>query len=237
MRKNLGDVARTSSDPAARTAASAMIDEMEKFPLADGATQQVKTLADNARALARQRFQELDADPAYKAAIAGNMAGEDFVRKFVINGKSNALPQMAANLTGDDVARQTMGTAVLDHLREAARLDPTYRGNFAADSFARQVQRFDPLSDSIFQNGEGQTLQSLANYAKNSTAQPKGSFVNNSNTFVSQLGNTAAGAAEGAANVAAHGVPVGTWIRRGLENRAATKSVERSLAPGAGVVK
>jgi hypothetical protein len=184
MRQNLGDVARTSADPSARVAASTMIDELEKLPLQTGAGAEVKQLADTARSLAKQRFDDLKADPAYKAAIEGNVAPDDFVRKFVINGKRDDIATMAQNLSSEPVARQTMGVAVLDHLRDAARLNPNYEGNFAAASFNKQLGKFSPSAQSIFQNGEGQTLQSLGNYATNATTQPKGSFINNSNTAV-----------------------------------------------------
>lgn len=254
MRQNLGDVARTSADPSARTAASTMIDQLEKLPLDPGAPQQVKTMADTARAMARQRFQELDADPAYKAAIDGSMAPEDFVKKFVINGKSNTLPVMAQNLAGDDLARQTMGTAVIDHLRDAARLNPNYEGNFAADSFNKQLQRFAPNAESLFQKGEGQTLQTLANYAKNSTAQPRGSFVNNSGTMVAtardmatqKAKNIASGVAEAAANRIIPGLgTVGReWFRGSAQTKAAAaaqqamdQNFQNMTQPGAGVVK
>jgi hypothetical protein len=40
---------------------------------------------------------------------------------------------------------------------------------------------------------------------------------------------------EGAANVKAGGVPVGTWIRQNVTDRAGRKAAAKTFAPGAGL--
>jgi hypothetical protein len=37
------------------------------------------------------------------------------------------------------------------------------------------------------------------------------------------------------ANNAAFGVPIGTFVRKGLQNRADSKAAKKSTAPGAGI--
>jgi len=80
-----------------------------------------------------------------------------------------------------------------------------------------------------------QTLDTLGNVARYTQEQPRGSYVNNSNTFVAGAANAAKSALEGAANVYAHGVPVGTWTRQSLAKRAVAKDARRALEPGAGM--
>jgi len=59
--------------------------------------------------------------------------------------------------------------------------------------------------------------------------------VNNSNTFVAGAAEYGASAAEGAANVAAGGVPVGTWVRKAGQKFKTGKELDNILSPGAGI--
>jgi hypothetical protein len=87
----------------------------------------------------------------------------------------------------------------------------------------------------IFTPETAQQVQTLGNVARYTQAQPRGSYVNNSNTFVSQAAHTVGSALEGAANVAAHGIPVGTWTKNALTSRMGAREVDKILKPGAGV--
>ena len=78
-----------------------------------------------------------------------------------------------------------------------------------------------------------ETLGNLGDMARYTTAQPKGSVVNNSNTATALLGEAAAGSLEGAANFAARGVPVGTWGRTAAQHIGHSRTVKRALVPGA----
>jgi hypothetical protein len=92
-----------------------------------------------------------------------------------------------------------------------------------------------PKLGSLVPHEQAQQLDALGNVSRYTTAQPKGSFVNNSNTFVSALASHGAGALEGVTNVAAHGVPIGTFARKALEGRSAGKAVQRALDPASGL--
>jgi hypothetical protein len=252
LRRNLGNVARGATDGNTRFAASTMIQELENLPLQDGAAA-LRPMADAARSAAKARFDALDNDPAYKAAVNGSVEPDDFVNKFIVRGKKNNVAQMGQNLASNDVARQTMGVAVMDHLRDAARLNSNYEGNFAADSFNRQVNRFAPSMDTIFRNGEGAHLRALGNYARNSTYQPRGSSFNNSASAITlmgeaarQAGSLAGGAFESVGNGIVPGM--GSVIKNVLGTRAANKaaaaqaaeqaaSFQRNTMAGAGVFK
>ena len=67
-------------------------------------------------------------------------------------------------------------------------------------------------------------------------AQPRGSFVNNSNTFVAGAKALAASGLEKGANtvLGAGIVPVGSMIRESAQKRALKQETAKALRPGAG---
>lgn len=196
---------------------------------------QAKQLYDTARASAKARFDRIDADPAYDAAINATVAPDQFVRKFVTGGNRDDIATMKGNLKGDDTALQTMEVAGLDHLRGQAGIDQMGNGTLSQARYNRTLQ--DLRNRGLFSPGTSEQTQTLGNVARYTQFQPRGSFVNNSNSAVSLLADHAASGLEGMANVAAKGIPVGTIARRALQKRAAAAEVNESLKPGAGLTK
>jgi len=238
MRSNLAEIQRTSTSGLERRAAGVIRQAMEDLPLAAGAAR-LKPLADRARALARERFAAIEADPAYDAAINDTVAPDDFVRKFVTSGKRDNLARMAQVMQGDDAARQTMGVAALDYLREAARLNPHYEGNFAADSFDKALRRLGPGVQSMLPAKVIEDLEQLGRVARYTVFRPRGEFVNSSNTFTAAAAEGAKeatkGALEGVTNVASGGIPTGTWIRKGMEGAAHRRQARKAFDYRAGL--
>lgn len=235
LRTNLARVQRSlTADGNEKAAAGVIRDEMEKLPLQPWA-QALKPLADDARATARAQFQALDADPAYKAAVNETVAPDRFVNRFVINGNREDVALMRQNLAGDDRATQTMGVAALDHLRDAARLDPHYRGNFAAASFNKGLQSLGPKLQSIVSPQVADQLDKLNNVARYTTAQPRGSLVNNSNSAVAAGADYGAKVAEHAVNAKFGGLPVGTIGRKALQSMTRNRDARKAIMPGAGL--
>jgi hypothetical protein len=234
MRTNLATIQRTATDGLERKAAGLIRQAMEDLPLAPGAAK-LKPLADRARALARERFQAIEADPAYDAVVNGSVEPDDFVRKFVTGGKRDNLTRMAQTIGTDPGAQQTLAVAALDYLRDAARLNPHFEGNFAADSFNKALQKLGPGVQSILPAKVVEQVEQLGRVARATTFRPRGEFVNSSNTFTAAAAEGVKegtkGAAEGVANVAAGGVPVGTWIRKGMEGAAHRRQARRSFDP------
>jgi hypothetical protein len=234
MRTNLAEIQRSSTNGLERRAAGMIRQAMEDLPLAPGAAR-LKPLADKARALARERFAAIEADPAYDAVVNGRVEPDDFVRKFVTSGKRDNLTRMAQTIGNDPTARQTLGVAVLDYLRDAARLNPHFEGNFAADSFNKALQKLGPGVQSLLPAKVVEQIEQLGRVARTTTFQPRGNFVNNSNTFTAAAAEGVKegvkGGAEGVANVAAGGVPVGTWIRKGMEGASHRRQARRSFDP------
>lgn len=234
MRTNLATIQRTATDGLEKKAAGIIRSEMEKLPLSAEA-KGTKSLADEARKAAKAQFDALDADPAYDAAVNDAVPPDRFVNRFLITAPRDNVSLMRQNLASDDSALQTMGVATLDHLRDAARLNPHYEGNFAAASFNKALQALSPKLSSLMPAKTVEQLERLGSVAGYTTSQPRGSLVNNSNTFVAGIADYGTGAVEGAVNVAAHGVPVGTWGGRAIRAVKSRGETKRTLAPGAGL--
>lgn len=235
LRTNLARTMRSQSvDGNTKAAAGVIRDAMEELPLGP-ASSQIKPYADAARAAYREQAQALAADPAYKAAVTESVPPDRFVARFLLNAPREDVAAMRTNLAGNDPALQTMGVAALDHLRGAAKLDPQYRGNFASQSFNNALVKLDPKLRELVSPQVSETLEKLGNVARYTTSQPRGSFVNNSNTFVAGAATHAANIAEGVANKAAFGIPIGTWTRNAIAQGRQQNAFARATAPGAGL--
>lgn len=243
LRTNLSRIQRSPSvDGNTRAAAGIIRSEMEALPLVPRAAK-LKPIADEARAAARQRFERMESDPAYRAAADDSVgAGEaspladSFVDKYVVKGKKAHLRTMRENLAGDDAAQQTISAGALNYLKSKSGVDVyTNEGNFSQAGYNKALADITPKFDELFDADTADTLQVLGGVARKIQARPSGSFVNESNTFTAAMGSHVANVLEGAANVKAGGLPIGTYARKGLERRAEKKFVQKSLEPGAGV--
>lgn len=234
LRTNLARTMRSSSDGNEVAAAGVIRQAMEDLPLAGDATH-LKPLADAARSAARTQFAAVKADPAYEAAISGRVAPDQFVRRFVTGPTAtrDGVAQMRAMIGDDDVARQTMAVAAVDHLRKSAGIDPMGNGNFTQAGFNKALTALDPKLQSLVDPKVAEQLSTVGNVARYTQAQPKGSFVNNSNTLVGALGEHAATAAENLVN-AKTGIG-GTLIRKVVEKRQAGKLAQKTMTPYGGL--
>ena len=183
MRQNLGRVAMNPIDGNKAAAAQAVIDAFNKTEmLPEGA--KYRDMVNDALEAGRQLHQKRAADPAYKAVVDGRASTADFSDKFVVNGKPESIAQMRANLAGNDGAVQTIKASFIDSLRKAAGIDDQYHGNFAANSFSKQMDRVAARSGAVFDNGELQKLEALRDYSNHIAARPRDSWVNYSNSAV-----------------------------------------------------
>lgn len=233
LRTNLARIQRSLGvDGNTKYAAGIIRDQIEQAPLTVD-NEAVKAAYDNARALARGRFQNLEADPAYKAAVYETVPADKFVRKFVIGGNRDEVATMAQNLADSDPAKQTLSVAVLDHLRDAAGIGPDYKGSFKQAGFNKALQALDPKIVSLLDPKTAEQLQTLGNVAHNIQVEPPGGTVNRSNTLSAGMSSYAGGALEHAANAK---VPfLGTIARRGIEHVRSGSRVKQAIQPGAGL--
>jgi hypothetical protein len=236
LRTNLARIQRSfATDGNEKAAAGVIRNALENVPLSAGAAK-LKGLADVARNSARQQFQALDADPAYKAAVNDTVPPDRFVNRFVIKAPRDDLAIMQQNLGDIPTAKQTIAVAAIDHLRNAARIAADGNGTFSQAGYNKALQGLSPKIRSLVDPKTSEQLDTLGNVSRYTMAQPRGSFVNNSNTLVGALQNHTAGAIEGAVNFAAHGVPVGTIGRKGLGMLSTGRYIKRVTAPGAGLL-
>lgn len=245
LRTNLAAEARKadrSGDGNAAAAINIVREALETLPIT-GEAAKVKPLADAARSAAKARFDRLRSDPAYRAAAddsvpAGELSplADDFIQKHVVKGKAANIKAMRENLSGDAHAGETIAAGALNYVKSKSGVNLyTNEGNFSQAGYNRALSEILPKIDYLVPSKIAEQAQTLGNVARYTQAQPRGSFVNNSNTFVAAAGEHFANAAEGVANVAAHGVPVGTFARKKLQARSARKSFETATAPEAGL--
>lgn len=237
LRSSLARIQR-EGDGSARHAAGVIRKQLEEMPLQPGA-EQLKGLADTARAAARERFQALDADPAYKAAVEESTPPDKFVHKFVINGTRDDMARLSEAMGPDEAAKQTIKVATLDHLRKSAGLDSDFNGNFTQAGYNKAVRKFEEQSKLglVLDTKTAEQVRTLGDVARYTQFQPKGSFVNNSNTFVAAAGEKAADALEGVLNYKTGGIPIASHVRKQFSENKVRKQAEHTFAPGAGLVK
>ena len=247
MRTNLADEIRTAEKAGngnAAMAASMVRQEMENLPMAAGTGENLKGLADNARTLAKARFDMLKKDPAYKAIVKAEdpsinekLAGDKFYEKFVLNGKQRQLKTMIDTFGENSAVHQELRSATMSHLKERAGIDSDGRGIFTQAGYNKALETLDRGNKlGLIFDPEGQSLtKTLGNVARRIQFQPKGSFVNNSNTLVAHLASKAGGVLEAVANKAAFGLPVGTLARQALENANKIKNARESTGAFSGV--
>jgi hypothetical protein len=154
----------------------------------EGAGADTINLYNTARNMAAQRFQMIDSNPALKAALDEG-APEDFINKYVINGKVNDV-QNLMKLSGDQ--GETIKQQVVNWLQNKATggnaLDENAR--FSAARYSNALNNIPPEKlATIFSPDEIGTLKNLKNVSGYIQNEPVGGAVNRSNTAsaVSQL--------------------------------------------------
>jgi hypothetical protein len=237
LRRNLGAIARTSQDGNTRKAASYMIEELEKLPLQKEAAA-LKPLADKARASARARFQMLEKDPAMKAAVDDTVPADKFIDKFVVNGVNKNINTMVEHLGRDSPAHQHMAAGTVNWLTDKAGIVDG-KGNFSQAEYNKALKKLDDVQilNMIFNQEAASQLKTLGNVASYTQAQPRGTFINNSNTLVGAMAEKAAYLMEQGANILGGGkigIPVGSIVRSKVQQYKAGKETEKALEVGAG---
>lgn len=214
---------------------------LEEIPLVGDAAA-LKPLADAARNAARTRFENIKADPAYKAVTRDlpktgepSPLADKFIQSYVVNGKSANVQNMLKNLEIDPLNQQIIAAGVIDHLKTVSGVDArTNVGNVSQAGLNSALTALDKKSAMVLGTEAAATVEVLGNVVRNTMKQSKGDFVNNSNTTV------AAKAAEGATSLAMHTLDrysfgMAGGLRNLVEKRRLDKSVERSMQPGAGI--
>jgi hypothetical protein len=199
----------------------------------------LKPLADNARSLAKARFDMLKKDPAYKAAVDDLVPADKFIDKFVINGVNKNINTMVQHLGKDTPAHQHMAAGTVNWLKDKAGIVDE-QGNFSQAGYNKALKKLDDVKNlnEIFNPEAASQLKTLGNVARYTQAQPRGAFVNNSNTLVAAYGSIKKGVGktvETGLNVSVPGFQLGTSLMEMRARRAAQKEAQKSLETGAGL--
>jgi hypothetical protein len=210
---------------------------LEDLPLVNE-SKQLKLLADEARSAAKERFDILDKDKAYKAAVNGKVYADDFINKFVVNGKKADIDMMVAHLGADSQAREVMAAGIVNWLKSKSGISADGTGTFSQKGYNKALESIDPKILNIVGAEVNQQLKQLGRTARNIQERPVGSYVNESNTLVGAMAEKAKSGIEFGLNLAGGGqagVPIGTMLRSGVRNAQEAKRVRESLKPGAGI--
>lgn len=241
MRTNLAAEIRKaerSGDGNSSMASSLVRQALEDLPLTGDAAA-LKPLADSARNLAKSRFDALKQDPAYKAAVNETVPADKFLEKFVIRGVNKNVKTMVDTLGADSVGHQHMKAGTINWLSDKAGLVEG-KSNFSQANFNKALKSLDDVRnyEQIFDPTTQLQLKTLGNVANYTQYQPRGSYINNANSWVALLAEKSANAAERVGNVAGFkfvgGYPIGTKAREIYKGRKIKTAVEKSLEPGAG---
>ena len=233
MRTNLAAEMRKaerSGDGNAKAASGIVRQALEDLPLSGDAAA-LKPLADQARSAAKARFDILKKDPAYDAAV-NDIAPDKFINKYVINGNKRDLETLVQQLGGGSEGHQAVSAATINWLKDKS----ISSGNFNQASYNRALKQIEPKLNQLVDAETAKNLRTLGEVAADVQAQPRGSFVNNSNTFVAGAKALAASGLEKGANtlLGAGIVPVGSMIRESAQKRALKQETTKALKPGAG---
>lgn len=134
---------------------------------------------------AAQRFRLHEAIPSLEAAANGTTAADDFVKRFVINGKVNDVRGMGKLLASVDKDAYNQARSQLGADLQRAAFGENMAGDkgFAQERFNKRLRELgtDKLA-AFFSPEEIATLKTLGRVGSYITSQPAGSAVNNSNT-------------------------------------------------------
>jgi hypothetical protein len=203
-------------------------------------TAQAKGLFDVAKGAAKARFDELDADPAYQAAVNdvslnGVKRGEPsaladtFLDKYALSKtapKAN-LDRMMAKLGPDGqeaVAAHTLSTV------RGSTITPN--GKVSPNGFNSAMEKYGPKLSSLVAPETQESLDSLGRVITNAKVAPPGNSVNYSKSGVIMNAAQGVGGALGGAALNAKTFGAGVPVLKGMLEHS---FVKRTLAPGAGI--
>ena len=211
--------------------------QLEQIPLSAEAAP-LKGLADTARSAAKTRFDAMEADPAYQAAVddvsAGNKRGsptplaDTFLDKYAL---SKSAPQSQVDLmmqkikATDPDAAGAVASHTLNAIRKGA---VNANGNVLPNGYNSALQKYGPKLDSLVEPGTRDDLESLGRVITNARVAPPGNYVNYSKSGV--ITNAAQGIGEGLVNAKTFGM--GVPVIKGMIQSGFAKD---AVKPGAGI--
>lgn len=152
-------------------------------PIADNVGEDAKAAFDAARGIARNRFKTHEAVPALKVAADGDTSAQDFVRRFLINGKAEEVAGLAKVMPDEakQEARRQFGAALE---RAAFGQNTTGDKAIAQESLAKFLSQsgMKQKMGAFFSPEEMAQFERISRVAAYTSSFPANSTVNTSNT-------------------------------------------------------
>ena len=181
-----------------RAAAFVVRQELQKIPLVDEAAV-LKPIADTAISLAKERFDVIKTNPAYKAANKEALDAKDaasdeslnaanFHKKFVANATPEAIRRMKAEIPADDIAHQAITFGELERAKSAA-VNASER-NLTPEQFVKFLKN---NKSGLRESLSPEAMQDVSEIGAltSKIGMPKTGVFNYSNTYSSELANLA----------------------------------------------
>jgi len=232
--------ARAAGDGNAAFAVGKVQEALQKVQPVGTESAEAKALFDQARAAAKARFDALDADPAYQAAVDDvslngvkrgkpSALADKFLDKYVLQAPRANVERVMEKFDAD--AQQAVAAHTLSAVRKAAVGNT---GKITPSGYNGALAKYDPKLDLLLSPETQESLESLGRVVHNAKVAPPGNFVNYSKSGV--IRNAATGAARELGEAAINAKTFGMGVPV-LKNIAENSFAKRSLAPGAGLTK
>lgn len=172
-----------SADPGVNSALTELRNSVKKAITADAGVEDVFAPA---RAAAAARFKLQEAVPALEAAANGSTAPDDFVRKFVINGKTKDVQGMARILKESSPEAYGEARAQIGAQLQRAAFGENVAGDkaFSPERYAKALRDMGTEKlGAFFEKGEIDQLQRLGRIGAYINSMPNSSPVQSSNNW------------------------------------------------------
>jgi hypothetical protein len=259
LRTNSANEMRSNSNPNARAAVWILRNELEKLPVFgeknaafDPRAAELKQMADTARSLVAERYQVLNNNPAYKAAVkeygslqdaasqGESLNAANFHKKFVSNATPEAIRRMKAEISADDIANQAITFAELDRAKNnQVNANAT---NVKTDRFADFLRKESPRLKAAISPEAMQDVSELG-LLSSKIGKPQAGVFNHSNSFNAYLrelatqGLITAGEAKLATATAGASVPFTMAGKQWMMSRGHENFAKQATDPFGGLTK
>lgn len=195
---NLAEVQRGKGSPAA--AATVVRNALENMPLTEQAAH-LKGLRDIAAAAAKKRFDTIEQNPAYEAAVNDNVPktgkglhnvgapsplADTFMDRYFLGNGTTASGAYVGRIRGilkdDPEFHQSIEASALNKLRDAAGLDAYDNGSFRNASYRNARRAMDKKADVLMSPASAEHTDQLGRVSGYVNDEGKASTVNRSNT-------------------------------------------------------
>lgn len=243
FRTRLATAARSATDGNEAHAINLTRNAYEQMPMTGPDAVKFRGLADDARTAARNRFEAIEADPAYEAAVndykgtkfvkpgQGSALADTFMNDYVMNAPRADLETMQSKFKDNPDMQEAIAGHALNTLREKAGIRPTENtGEFKQHGYNSALQKMSDKTDLLFSPDTAQRVRDLGQTASDINRAPVGDSINRAKS-----GILVKAAAAKLAQHAGMSHPLIGLARSFIPDTTNADFAKRALAPGAGL--